>query len=190
MENLNNHESDQSTPDFIPEFHLDEETFTAAVEQHQPGLLAFGISMSRDQDTAEDYLGDVFERTWRNRGNLHEQKNVRAYLYTSVRNAHFNAHRKPNKDVHVDDEFMREIPSSGSDNPQEIVQYQDFYEAFEAAVDKLPGDQSEAARARLIDDLSPEESQLLLGSPTVEALNSQLYRARKKLQEDLKDWLV
>jgi RNA polymerase sigma-70 factor, ECF subfamily len=188
MENLSNNEPNQPTPDSIPEFHLDAEAFTTAYKDLEPKLLGYGKSLSGSQSDAEDYLSGVVERTWKNRENLKSSSNLRAYLYNSVSNAHLDHRRQLNKITDVSDDDLLDIPDESPDrDPQAAIQYNALYEAFEEAVENLPDKQSKTARARLIEGLSPEESQELLGG-NLPALSSQLYEAKQKLQRKLRHW--
>jgi RNA polymerase sigma-70 factor, ECF subfamily len=71
--------------------------------QHGPVLLLFAISIAGDRGRAQDAVQQVFLRMLERR-KLDEVEDVKAYLFTSVRNAILNDHKASQRNTALDDE--------------------------------------------------------------------------------------
>lgn len=57
-------------------------------------LASFGYLLCGDQQVVEDSIQDLFMRLWKNRGKLSSVDNVKAYLFTALRNSIQDWYRK------------------------------------------------------------------------------------------------
>ena len=71
--------------------------------EYGAALLLFGTSISRDRGRAEDAVHQVFLRMLQNK-KLDEVADVKAYLFTSVRNAILNDHKASRRSSALDEQ--------------------------------------------------------------------------------------
>jgi len=64
----------------------DAASFEALFRAYCQDLIRFGHRYTRDTPTAENIVQEVFLKVWRDRARLDPTDNVKAYLYTAVRN--------------------------------------------------------------------------------------------------------
>ena len=59
-----------------------------------PGLRAFAISLSGKVDRADDLVQETLLKAWQNLDKFEEGTNLRAWLFTILRNSYFSELRK------------------------------------------------------------------------------------------------
>ena len=64
-----------------------------------PNLRAFAISLCGDADKADDLVQDTLMRAWDHMDKFQEGTNLRAWLFTILRNAYFSHYRKRRREV-------------------------------------------------------------------------------------------
>jgi RNA polymerase sigma-70 factor (ECF subfamily) len=77
----------------------DEKKFRALMEFISDDLFLFAMGFVRKKEIAEEIVSDVFVKIWETRSNLTEIKNLKAYLFVSVKNlciSHIRKNRKEN----------------------------------------------------------------------------------------------
>ena len=72
----------------------DEEAFTALFRKYYEPLYRFVLRFVRDPQIGENLVQDVFVKLWETRESIRIRSNVRAYLYTAVRNHALNYLRR------------------------------------------------------------------------------------------------
>ena len=73
-------------------------------ERHHRALYRYFISMTRDPQTSEDLVQDVFFRILRYRATYDPQQSFPAWMYQIARNAHIDQARKRRLEIVPDDE--------------------------------------------------------------------------------------
>ena len=64
-----------------------------------PRLRAFGVSLCGSADRADDLVQETLVKAWANLGSFAEGSNLRAWLFTILRNAYFSQYRKRRREV-------------------------------------------------------------------------------------------
>ncbi len=64
-----------------------------------PSLRAFALSLSGNSDRADDLVQDTLMKAWANAASFMEGTNMRAWLFTIMRNTFFSQYRKARREV-------------------------------------------------------------------------------------------
>ncbi len=151
--------------------------------EHLPALRAFAISLTRDATQADDLVQDTIVKAWSNFDKFAPGSNLRAWLFTILRNTFFSAKRKTKREVPDPDGIhtagLYEKPAHDG-----RLAFSDFQTAF----DKLSPQQREVLILVGASGFSYEEAAEMTGV-AVGTVKSRANRARQKLCEllDLKD---
>jgi RNA polymerase sigma-70 factor, ECF subfamily len=142
-----------------------------------PNLRAFAISLCGDPTRADDLVQETLVKAW---GNLHafqEGTNLKAWLFTILRNVFFSEHRKRRREVEDADGHM-----SGqlAVHPEQLG-HMDF-EDFRKALHHLPTDQREALILVGAEGFTYEEAAVISGC-AIGTIKSRVNRARVRLIE-------
>ena len=78
---------------------MNQSAFDSLVKAYSAELYRYAYWLCRDRFVAEDLLQETFARAWTARGTLREERAVRAWLYTIVRNEHARLHERKRLDV-------------------------------------------------------------------------------------------
>ncbi len=66
---------------------------------HLPAMRAFAINLTRNPATADDMVQDAVEKAWTNFDKFEAGTNMRAWLFTILRNTFYSSQRKANREV-------------------------------------------------------------------------------------------
>ncbi|MEZ5899237.1 MAG: sigma-70 family RNA polymerase sigma factor [Hyphomicrobiaceae bacterium] len=142
-----------------------------------PNLRAFAKSLSGNADYADDLVQETLIKAWKNRSTFAEGSNLKAWLFTILRNTFLSDRRKRKFEVEdPDGAFSAKLSTQGEQSAH--MDFLDFSEAFE----KLPDDQREALVLIGAEGFSYEEAALMCGC-AVGTIKSRVNRARNKLVE-------
>lgn len=145
--------------------------------EHLPALRAFALSLTRNGATADDMVQDTVVKAWTNIGKYRAGTNMRAWLFTILRNTYYSSRRKVKREVaDVDGTFsagMSEKPAHDG-----WLQLGDFRKAFE----QLPVEQRETLILVGASGFSYEEAAEMC-SVAVGTIKSRANRGRKRLAE-------
>lgn len=143
-------------------------------------LRAFAISLVGKVDRADDLVQETLLKAWANRTSFTPGTNLRAWLFTILRNEFYSVFRKRRREVEDADGA---IAASVGVHPEQDG-HMDFVD-MQAALATLPVDQREALLLVTASDLSYEEAASVCGV-AVGTIKSRVNRARAKLSEVLK----
>jgi RNA polymerase sigma-70 factor (ECF subfamily) len=154
------------------------------------GLYGYAMALSRNQHDAEDLVQETFVRAIRGKANLREGSNVKAWLFTILKNIYLNQIRKQKtfpRVIEIDaDEGNADIVIEESKDPfAQYVSEVDREHVVEA-VQQLPPEFREVILLREFEDLSYQEIAGVLGCPAGTVM-SRLARARSRLRTLLMD---
>jgi RNA polymerase sigma-70 factor (ECF subfamily) len=135
--------------------------------------------LCRDQHDADDLLQETILKAWNNLDSFHEGTNLRAWLFTIMRNTHFSAYRKRQTEI-VDD---------GGDQLSQIGVPPTQMDAADAhhivaALQQLNVEQREAIILVAAEGFNYEEAAAISNCP-VGTIKSRINRARSRLAEIL-----
>lgn len=146
---------------------------------HLPALRAFAVTLARDESRADDLIQDTVVNAWTKFDQYQTGTNLRAWLFTILRNAFYSSLRK--EKMEVSDPiglFAGQIAEKPAHDGR--LQLQDFHTAFAT----LPVDQRETLILVGASGFSYEEAAEMCDVP-VGTIKSRANRGRKRLAEML-----
>ncbi len=149
--------------------------FKAQLLSLLPNLRAFGMSLCGSADLADDLVQDTLVKAWGNIGSFQEGTNLRAWLFTILRNTYFSHYRKRRREFE-DRDGTRAMELAVLPNQQAHIDLQDF----RGALDALQPDQREALILVGAAGFSYEDAAAISGC-AVGTIKSRVNRARVRL---------
>jgi RNA polymerase sigma-70 factor (ECF subfamily) len=140
-----------------------------------PGLRAFGLSLTARSDRADDLVQETLMKAWKHHESFEEGSNMKAWLYTILRNEFYTQLRKRKREVEDADGFYS--------NKVAVQAEQDGHldmADLRVALAKLPEDQREAIILVGASGFSYEEAADIC-SVAVGTIKSRVSRARARL---------
>ncbi|MEY1557582.1 RNA polymerase sigma factor [Yoonia sp. R2331] len=142
---------------------------------HLPALRAFAISLARNKSQADDLVQDTIVKAWTNIGKFAAGTNMRAWLFTILRNNFYSERRKARREVaDIDGAITAKLAEKPAHDGR--LQFQDFKRAF----DTLPVEQREVLILVGASGFSYEEAAAMCGV-AVGTIKSRANRGRKQL---------
>ena len=140
-----------------------------------PNMRAFAISLCGNRDRADDLVQEALVKAWNHLDSFEEGTNLRAWLFTILRNTYFSECRRRRREVEDRDGAKA---ADLSVHPEQLghLDMQDF----RIALDELPLDQREALVLVGAAGFSYEEAAQISGC-AVGTIKSRVNRARSKL---------
>jgi RNA polymerase sigma-70 factor (ECF subfamily) len=144
-----------------------------------PNLRAFAVSLCGNLDRADDLVQETLVKAWGNIGGFVEGTNLRAWLFTILRNIYYSEYRKRRREVaDPDGVFAAKLATAPAQSG-----HMDLLD-FRTALQQLPGDQREALILIGASGLSYEEAAGVCGC-AIGTMKSRVNRARSRLAEML-----
>jgi RNA polymerase sigma-70 factor (family 1) len=84
----------------------DEFGYTHLIKTYHHKLCVYALSLTNNDDSAEDIVQNVFMSIWRNRGKLKEEFVLKSYLYKSVYNEFIDQYRKQKTVVTLEKKYI------------------------------------------------------------------------------------
>jgi RNA polymerase sigma-70 factor, ECF subfamily len=144
-----------------------------------PHLRAFASSLCGDPTRADDLVQDTLIKAWTNLESFEKGSNLKAWLFTILRNTYFSELRKRRREVEDADGALAERMSVLPDQ-QVHMDLIDFKKAF----DVLSDDQKEVLLLIGAEGFSYEEAAEITGA-VVGTIKSRVNRARAALTKKL-----
>ena len=146
---------------------------------HLPALRAFALSLTRNGAAADDLVQDTVVKAWSNFDKFETGTNLRAWLFTILRNTFYSGRRKAQREVaDVDGVFTNGLAEKPAHDGR--MQMSDFMKAFS----RLPEEQREALTLVGANGFSYEEAADMCGV-AIGTIKSRANRGRAKLTEIL-----
>ena len=152
-------------------------TFKREMLATLPSLRAFAVSLTGKHDKADDLVQDTVMKAWAKQTSFEMGTNIKAWLFTILRNEFYSQMRKRGREVQDSDGVFSERFSV---HPEQYgrLDMQDFRKAL----DQLPDDQREAIVLVGASGFAYEEAAEICGC-AVGTIKSRVSRARTRLQE-------
>ncbi|RMC35543.1 RNA polymerase sigma factor [Paracoccus alkanivorans] len=144
---------------------------------HLPALRAFALSLTREGASADDLVQDTIVKAWTNMDKFQAGTNLRAWLFTILRNTFYSARRKTKREVSDSDGIHAARLSERPEHDGRLA-LRDFRVAFE----QLPDEQREALILVGASGFSYEEVAEMTGV-AIGTVKSRANRGRRKLAE-------
>jgi RNA polymerase sigma-70 factor (ECF subfamily) len=147
------------------------------IVEHLPSLRAFALSLTRNGATADDIVQDAIVKAWSNIDKFERGTNMRAWLFTILRNTYYSLHRKRGREVaDIDGDYAAQL-SEKPDHDGRLA-----LRDFRAAFAQLTDEQREALVLVGASGFSYEEAAEMCGC-AVGTIKSRANRARARLAE-------
>ena len=147
------------------------------IVDHLPAMRAFAISLTRDSALADDMVQDTLVKAWTNIDKFAAGTNMRAWLFTILRNTYYSSRRKMKREVaDVNGIHTKRLAEKPAHDGR--LQMKDFTAAFA----ELNVEQREALLLVGASGFSYEEAADMCGV-AVGTIKSRIGRARQKLAE-------
>jgi RNA polymerase sigma-70 factor, ECF subfamily len=144
-----------------------------------PGLRAFGFSLTSRSDRADDLVQETLMKAWKHHESFQEGTNIKAWLYTILRNEFYSQLRKRRREVEdADGHFSSRVAVQAEQHG-----HLDMAD-LKSALELLPEDQREAIILVGASGFSYEEAATIC-KVAVGTIKSRVNRARRKLSEIL-----
>ena len=147
------------------------------IVQHLPAMRAFAVSLTRNASLADDMVQDALVKAWTNLDKFKAGTNMRAWLFTILRNTYYSNRRKAKREVPDTDGTITASLSRKPDHDGRLNMMD-----FEAAFAKLPEEQREALVLVGASGFAYEEAAMTCGV-AVGTIKSRVNRGRARLVE-------
>lgn len=145
--------------------------------EHLPALRAFALSLARNGAVADDLVQETILKAWTNMDKFEAGTNLRAWLFTILRNTFYSARRKVGREVADVDGIHAARLSQKPDHDGRLA-----LNDFQCAFAKLPDEQREALILVGASGFSYEEAAEMCAC-AVGTIKSRANRGRRKLTE-------
>ncbi|OAM77977.1 RNA polymerase sigma factor [Devosia elaeis] len=142
-----------------------------------PSLRAFAVSLTGKHDKADDLVQDTVMKAWAKQSSFQMGTNIKAWLFTILRNEFYSQMRKRGREVQDSDGVFTERLSV---HPSQYGSLD--LEDFKKALSQLPDDQREAIILIGASGFSYEEAAAICDC-AVGTMKSRVSRARSRLSE-------
>ncbi len=151
--------------------------FKAGLVQAIPSLRAFAVSLAHNADRADDLVQETLVKAWDKQSSFEQGTNLKAWLFTILRNEFYSQMRKRGREVQDSDGAMtaRLAIHPGQQGQLDL-------DDFRRALATLPEDQREAIILVGASGFSYEEAADICGC-AVGTIKSRVSRARTRLHE-------
>jgi RNA polymerase sigma-70 factor (ECF subfamily) len=144
-----------------------------------PSLRAFAVSLSQNADRADDLVQETLVKAWDKHESFQPGTNLKAWLFTILRNEFYSQMRKRGREVQDSEGLMT---ARLAVHPAQHGQLD--LKDFKAALEQLPEDQREAIILIGASGFSYEEAAEICNC-AVGTIKSRVSRARTRLQDIL-----
>ena len=148
-----------------------------AVIEHLPAMRAFAMSLTRNSAQADDLVQDAIVKAWKNFDKFQQGTNLRAWLFTILRNTFYSARRKSKREVADVDGAMAATLSEKPSHDGRLAMAD-----FEKCFAQLPDEQREALMLVGASGFSYEEAAETC-KVAVGTIKSRVNRGRARLAE-------
>lgn len=171
----------------------DAEAIREIVRRHNQRLFRIARSILRDDSEAEDVLQEAYFRAFSNLATFRGEARFGTWLARIVINEALGALRRRRAMVALDTVTEEQMPAAavipfphaaGQIDPETLVAQRQFQMILERAIDTLPDAFRMVLVARVIEDMSIEETAELFDMPP-ETVKTRLHRARKLLKKEM-----
>ncbi|MCS7229918.1 MAG: sigma-70 family RNA polymerase sigma factor [Candidatus Kryptonium sp.] len=145
-------------------------------------LLRYAIVMVGNEEDAKDLVQETCYKALKNMNSLDENSNVKAWLFTIMRNLWINQRKRSQISPVQLDETIEDVCDEWNINPEELLINNEVRQILMRALNELPDAYREILVLRYFEDFSYNEISKILNCP-VGTVMSRLNRAREKLKE-------
>ncbi len=150
-------------------------------DRYHVNVYSYLLKVNRDKMLAEDLTQNVFEKMIKYKSSFDGKKSFKAWLFTIVRNANIDHHRKRKYDS-LDDSYLE--VKTGECDAQEQLETKEGNEQLMAAINMLPEEEKELLILSKFERMKYAEISSMIGI-TESAIKVKVHRSIKKLRKIL-----
>ena len=142
--------------------------FDSIYQMYSKRLYAYCLQFTKSPEESEEIVQDVFVKLWQNRTLIRQNETLRSLLFIMAKHQLINAYRsKVNHPVY--EEFIDYKDTLSVEDAHTRLEYNEFKQAFQKAIDSLPDTQRKVISLSRIHQLSNKEiaEKLSLSEQTV-----------------------
>jgi len=140
-----------------------------------PAMRAFARSLSRDREEADDLAQEALYRALANWQTFRPGTNLKAWVFTILRNRFYSLRRRSVRETSLDQEFAEQIPAAFGDP---LASFE--LDVVRLGLNQLPAEQREAIMLICAAGLSYEQAAVVADCP-IGTIKSRLSRGRTSL---------
>lgn len=164
--------------------------FDSIYQMYSKRLYAYCLQFTKSPEESEEIVQDVFVKLWQNLTLIRQNETLRSLLFIMAKHQLINAYRsKVNHPVY--EEFIDYKDTLSVEDAHTRLEYNEFKQAFQKAIDSLPDTQRKVISLSRIHQLSNKEiaEKLSLSEQTVK---NQISLGLKVLKEKLNKilWII
>lgn len=164
--------------------------FDSIYQMYSKRLYTYCLQFTKSPEESEEIVQDVFVKLWQNRTLIRQNETLRSLLFIMAKHQLINAYRsKVNHPVY--EEFIDYKDTLSVEDAHTRLEYNEFKQAFQKAIDSLPDTQRKVISLSRIHQLSNKEiaEKLSLSEQTVK---NQISLGLKVLKEKLNKilWII
>ncbi|MFC2133187.1 RNA polymerase sigma factor [Bacteroidota bacterium] len=159
----------------------DETAFDSLFRKYYEPLYNFAGRYVRDSQIAENAVQDVFVKIWIQKEKLTIKTNVKAYLFTAVKNHLLNQIKQEKRLSSIED---YSLDLGDDETPESDHLKNETYAAVHKAINELPEQCRKIFKMHRYDNLKYHEIADILGI-SINTVKTQIKRALKALQKKL-----
>jgi RNA polymerase sigma-70 factor (ECF subfamily) len=170
--------------------------FRELLGRHEATLLRLAQRLVRNDNDAQEVLQEVFITTWKKLGGFEDRAQISSWLYRVTVNAslmHLRVRKRRLSAVSFEGEEPRSAvwatPEVTSKRPDQQLESQELRDVLQDAISRLPPILRSVLVVRDLQGCSTREAGQMLGLTEV-AVKTRLFRARRALRENMKDYLI
>ena len=161
-----------------------EEAFSILFKKYYEVLFQFGGRFLKDWEASENIVQEVFVRFWLDKEKIDIKSNVKAYLFTAVKNRSLTYLLHQKKQINIDERIS--LMTDNTDSPEEAYIIKEKKNAVARAINQLPEKCRQVYIMNRYDNLSYREISEILDI-SLNTVKTHMKRALKSLFEKLKD---
>jgi RNA polymerase sigma factor (sigma-70 family) len=158
---------------------LNRREYNKMVKQHSNSLYGYVLKYLRNEEDSQDIVQDVYEKLWKNRKKVEVEKS-KSWMFTTAHNTLINFAKKKQRTVYNTETVPEHGKLDTSYETKEIV---------EKVLNLLPPLQKSIVLLRDLEGYSYQEIGHMLDISDSQ-VKVYLFRARKKMQKQLKDLTI
>ena len=166
----------------------DQSAFTIIFTKYYSDLVRFSFGFTRNSDSSEEIVQEVFLKLWENRSTLDIHTSLKSYLLKNVQNRSIDSLRHAtitNKYAAV----VLDHPLLSQNDTEDYILFSELEASFNQAMENMPALYAEVFRLSRIEALNYHEIASKLGV-SVRTVEVRISKALSLLRAELKDYLL
>ena len=166
----------------------DQSAFTVIFTKYYSDLVRFSFGFTRNSDSSEEIVQEVFLKLWENRSSLDIHTSLKSFLLKNVQNRSIDSLRHTGITNKYTSVVLEHAILSQNDTENYIL-YSELQDNLNNAMHKIPMQYAEVFRMSRLETLNYQEIADKLGV-SVRTVEVRISKALGMLREELKDFLL